>query len=132
MKHRVTLTITSLFSILLMTLHLSDDIVRGMEPGGLRNPGGVLILVVWLYGALVLPERRSGYIIGSLLASAVPDVHMRGLGLLGVAIADTSGVSFWVRTLSARRELQLFGHLLGARTLGSASGPADDSWGPRL
>ena len=37
MKHKVTLTIASLLSILLMTFHLSDDIVRGMEPGGLKN-----------------------------------------------------------------------------------------------
>jgi hypothetical protein len=34
MKHKVTLTITSLLSILFMAFHLTDDIVRGMEPGG--------------------------------------------------------------------------------------------------
>jgi hypothetical protein len=32
MTHKVTLTITSLLSILLMAFHLTDDIVRGIEP----------------------------------------------------------------------------------------------------
>jgi hypothetical protein len=45
MKRNVTLTITSLLSILLFTFHLSDDIVRGFEPGGFKNIGGVLTLV---------------------------------------------------------------------------------------
>jgi hypothetical protein len=49
-------------SILFMTFHLADDIVRGMEPGTLSNLIAVPILVVWLYGTLVLAERRSGYV----------------------------------------------------------------------
>jgi hypothetical protein len=57
MKHNVMLTITSLLSILFMTFHLSDDILRGMASVGVINPVAVLILVVWLYGTLVLAER---------------------------------------------------------------------------
>jgi hypothetical protein len=76
MNPNVMLTITSLLSVLLFTVHLTDDIVRGMEPGGVQNLiGGSLIMVVWLYGALVLGQRRSGYIImllGALLSFAVP------------------------------------------------------------
>ena len=60
MKHNVVLTIASLLSILFMTLHLTDDIVRGMEPGTLSDLIAVPILAVWLYGTLVLAERRSG------------------------------------------------------------------------
>ena len=89
MNRSVLLTITSLLSILLMTFHLSDDIVRGFEPGGIRNVTGVLMLVVWLYGTTVLAGRRSGYIIillGSILGSGVPVVHMIGKGLVGVAV----------------------------------------------
>jgi hypothetical protein len=37
MKHNIMLTITSLLSILLMTLHLADDIVRGMEGEGFQT-----------------------------------------------------------------------------------------------
>ena len=58
MKHKITLTITSLLSILLFASHWADEVARGMEPGGLSSLGGILILVVWLYGTLVLAEGR--------------------------------------------------------------------------
>ena len=35
MKPNVMLTIASMLSILFMTFHMTDDIVRGMEPGTL-------------------------------------------------------------------------------------------------
>ena len=50
MKQNVTLTIASLLSILFMTFHLGDDIVRGMETGTLSNLIALPILVVWMYG----------------------------------------------------------------------------------
>jgi hypothetical protein len=96
MTNSVMLTITSLLLVLLLTFHLADDIRRGFEPGGLSNlVGGVLITVVWLYGILVLAERRSGYIIMfllSLFSLVVPYVHMKGRGV-GVTsrIANSSG-----------------------------------------
>src|SRR2546430_848636 len=84
MKNSVMLTITSLLLVLFLTFHLADDIRHGFEPGGLSNlVGGVLITVVWLFGTLVLFERRSGYIImllGSLFSLVVPYVHMKGEG----------------------------------------------------
>ena len=124
MKHSVMLTVASLLSILFFTLHLADDIVRGMEPGGLSNLiGGVLISVVWLYAALVLAERRSGYIIlllGSLLSLAVPVIHMRGKGV-GVAsgIANSCGGFFFVWTLIALGVTALFSVILSAHGLWS-------------
>ena len=63
MKQNLLLTITSMLSILFMTFHLTDDIVRGMEPGGLSSLTAVPILVVLLYGTLVLAGRRSGYVV---------------------------------------------------------------------
>jgi hypothetical protein len=124
MKHSVMLTITSLLSILFFTFDLTDDIVRGWEPGGLSNlVGGSLIMVVWLYGALVLAERRSGYIIlllGSLLSLAVPVLHMKGKGV-GVAsgIANSSGGFFFIWTLIALGVIGLFSVILSARGLWS-------------
>ena len=124
MKHSVMLTIASLLSILFLTLHLTDDIVRGMEPGGLANLiGGVLISVVWLYGALVLAERRTGYLIhllGSLLGLGVPIIHMRGKGV-GVAsgIANSSGGFRFVWTLLAIGVTALFSVIVSARGLWS-------------
>jgi hypothetical protein len=97
MKQSVTLTITSLLSILLFTFHLTDDIVRGIEPGTLSNLIAVPIFVVWMYGTLVLAQKRSGYVImllASLLALAVPVLHMRGKGVgVGSGIANSSGAS---------------------------------------
>jgi hypothetical protein len=37
MRHNVMLTIASLLSILFFTFHLTDDIVRGFEKGGVSN-----------------------------------------------------------------------------------------------
>ena len=122
MKHKVTLTVSSLLSILFMALHLSDDIVRGIETGGISTLGGVLILVVWLYGTLVLAERRSGYIIvllGSIGGAAVPLIHMMGAGLVGGRIANSSGVFFWVWTLIALNVTAIFSVILSARGLWS-------------
>ena len=116
------LTITSLLSILFFTFHLTDDIVRGFEPGGFKNLSGVLTLVVWLCGTLLLAGRRSGYIIillGSLLASLMPVAHMRGAGLVGGRIANSSGIFFWVWTLIALGVTALFSVILSARGLWS-------------
>ncbi len=120
MKHNLLLTISSLLSILLFTFHFADDIVRGFEPGGVRNVIGVFIVVVWLYGTLVLAERRSGYIImllGSLGGSGVPVVHMMGAGLVGGRIADSGGIFFWVWTLIALQVIAIFSFILSARSL---------------
>jgi hypothetical protein len=122
MPHKVTFTITSLLSVLLLSLHLTDDIVRGMEPGQISTLIGVLILVLWLYGTLVLAERRLGYVIvllGSLLASGVPVIHMRGAGLVGGRIANSSGVFFWVWTLIALGVTAILTAILSARALWS-------------
>ena len=123
MKHSVMLTIASLLSILFFTFHLADDIVRGFEKGGAYNLTAVPIFVVWLYGTLVLAERRSGYVIvllGSLLSLAVPVLHMKGKGV-GVAsgIANSSGGFFFIWTLIALGVTALFSVILSARGLWS-------------
>jgi len=119
MKPNVMLVIASLLSVILMTLHTTDDIVRGMEPGTLFDLIIVPILAVWLYGALVLSERRSGYIIvlvASLLGLLVPIIHMKGAGV-GGAIAKSSGGFFFICTLIALGVTSLFSVMLSARAL---------------
>jgi hypothetical protein len=118
------LTITSLLSLLFLTFHLADDIVRGFEPGGLSNLiMTVLISVVWLYGTLVLFERRSGYVIMlllSLFSLVVPYIHMSGKGV-GVAsrLANSSGHFFFVWTLLAIGVTGLFSAILSTHGLWS-------------
>src|SRR4029453_11500141 len=118
MKQSSVLTIASLLSILLGTFHLADDIDRGMSPGGLLNFVAVVIWVVWLYGTLVLAERRSGYIIIlvlSLLLMGVPVIHMRGVGI-GFGTTRSGGV-FFIWTLLAMGVTALFSVILSARGL---------------
>jgi hypothetical protein len=123
MKQNLFLTITSLLSVIFMTFHLADDIVRGMEPGGLSSLILVPIVVVLLYGTVVLGEGRSGYVIilvVSLLLLVVPVVHMKGKGV-GVAsgIANSSGGFFFVWTLIALGVTALISVILSVRGLSS-------------
>ena len=117
------LTITSLLLILLLTFHLADDIVRGFEKGGLANLTAVPIVVVWLYAALMLTGRRSGYIITlllSLFGLVVPCVHMKGRGVgINSSIWHTSGAFFFVWTLIAIAVTGLFSIVLSVRGLWS-------------
>lgn len=103
MKDHVTLTITSLLSILLFSLHWADEVARGLESGTVSSAGGLLILAVWLSATLVFAERRLGLIIillGSILASGVPILHMQGRGLvLGrYGTTNANAMFFWVWT----------------------------------
>ncbi|HKA20685.1 MAG TPA: hypothetical protein VKN18_20550 [Blastocatellia bacterium] len=121
MKQSFMLTIASLLSILFFTFHLADDIVRGMEPGTLTNLTAVPIFVLWLYGTLVLAERRSGYIItllGGLFSLVVPLAHMRGNGV-GVTsrLANSNGHFFFVWTMIAIGVTGLFSVILAVRGL---------------
>ncbi len=118
MKHNVPLITASLLSILLMTFHLTDDSVRGMEPGNASNLIAVPILVIWLYATLAMIEKRSGYVIilvGSLLGLLVPVIHMKGAGV--GAIAKSSGAFFFIWTLLALGVTALFSVILSARGL---------------
>ena len=102
MNQNRTLTICSLLSILLLTLHLTDDIVRGMEKAEPSNLIAVPFLAVLLYGTLVLAERRSGHVIMllvGLLAAGMPYLHMRGARY--AEIASSGGGFFFVWTLLA-------------------------------
>src|SRR5215469_3500282 len=119
MKPKVMLIISSLLSILFITLHMTDDIVRGMEPGTLFDLIVVPILAVWLYGTLVLAERRSGYaiiLLGSLLGLLVPVIHRKGAGV-GGTLAKSSGAFFFIWMLIALGVTALFSVILSARGL---------------
>jgi len=63
MKQTTMLTTASLLTTLLMTFHLTGDILFKMAPAGLSNLFAVFIWVVLLCGTLLLAGRRSGYII---------------------------------------------------------------------
>jgi hypothetical protein len=119
MKPDNTLTITSLLAIVLTTFHLTDDVVRGFEPGGLKNLTGIAILAAWLAATLLLVGRRSGYIVlllGSLLAIGIPILHLSGKGV-GGAIAASPGGYFFIWTLFALGVTGALSLILSARGL---------------
>jgi len=121
MKQSVMLTISSLLSILFITFHLADDILFGMAPPRFESLFAVLVLVIWLYGALVLTERRAGYIIillGSLLGLLVPVLHMKGAhGVLGGDIGKSTQAFFFIWTMLALSVTAMFSALLSAYAL---------------
>src|SRR5215467_7238101 len=117
MKHNTMLTVASLLSLLLLTLHITDDIVRGISKAEPSNTA-LLVLVVFLYGTLVLGERRSGHVIMllvGLFAAGMPVIHMRGAHY--AEIARSSGGFFFVWTLWALGGLGGLTFILSARAL---------------
>ena len=123
MKPNVLLVVTSLVSILLMSIHIAEDIVLGFAGGGLTNLIGIGILVVYLCGTLLWSDRRWGLtivLIGSLLALAIPVIHMMGAG---VGVKRSAGAYFFVWTLYALGVTGTFGIILSARALWSTLSP---------
>jgi hypothetical protein len=119
MKENAILVVTSLLSVLLLTLHITDDIVRGISNAEPSNIA-LLVLAGFLYGTLVLSERRSGHVIMLLvgvLAAAMPVMHMRGEHY--PEIARSPGGFFFVWTLWALGGLGGLTFILSARGLWS-------------
>ena len=120
MKRSVTLTITSLLSIIFFSLHWADEVARGLEPGTISASPGLLILAVWLSATLVFGESRFGLIlmlVGAILASGVPILHMTGRGLVLGRYGNTSHLFFWVWTNIALGASGMLSVVLAAREL---------------
>ena len=84
MKNDRLLVISSLVSILLITLHLTGDVLRA-RPGNPETGGSTLVVVpllaLWLYATLVFPHRRFSQLLLLLLALAaigMPVIHAMG------------------------------------------------------
>jgi hypothetical protein len=117
MKSSVMLTVTSLISILLLSLHISEDIVLGFAPGGLTNLYGIAVLVVYLCATLLWSDRRWGLVIvliGSVIALGMPVIHMTGAG---VGVKRSAGAFFFIWTLYALGVTGTFGVILSAHAL---------------
>jgi hypothetical protein len=101
MKGSTVLVAASLVSILLLTLHITDDIVRGISKAE-SSKIALAVLVVFLYGTLALGKRRAGQVIMFLVgvfAAAMPIIHMGGSRY--PEIARSPGGFFFVWTLWA-------------------------------
>lgn len=104
MKRNVTLSVTSLLSVVLFSLHWADEIARGLEPGTIDAVGGFAILAVWLSAIFAFQHRLVGRILillGAILASGVPILHMTGKGWVLGRYATNANLLFWVWTMVA-------------------------------
>ena len=120
MKHNTVLIVLSLLNALFFGLHLTGDIVFGMEKGGREILVGVLILAVYLYGAVGLPERLAGYIIlllGGLASAALPVLHTGRP--LGERFAQLPGGFLFIWTLLTTGATGLVAFVLSVQAIWS-------------
>jgi hypothetical protein len=124
LKQHALLKTASLLSIFLMTLHFAADTVRARI--GTAEAGGIMvvalpILAIWLYGTVMLDEKRSGQVImliGSLLAIMMPAMHVSGPDGPFTGTLTRSGDPYlFVWTLQAIGVTGIFSLILAAQGL---------------
>jgi hypothetical protein len=100
MKLNDLLSVTSILSVLLLALHISQDIVFGFDRAGLNHLVGVAILLVIVCGAVLLRERLLGEVImllGGVMAAGMLPLHMRNG--LHPEFLEKSGALLFIWTL---------------------------------
>jgi hypothetical protein len=98
MKPGVLLTGTTMLTGLCLTLHVADDIARGMDTIGLHTLTAILVFGLWLYGALVLSGRLWGYILQLLLSIVglgVVIIHLKGAHIGQIAVSNGGVLFVW-------------------------------------
>jgi hypothetical protein len=113
MKPNLALASASLLSLLLLTIHLTHDVILQAE-GAVKYPIPVLVFALWLYGTLMLSDRVWGYVImllGGLFGAAMIMVHSPDL------VVGKSGGFFFVWTLFALSSTGWVTMILSARGL---------------
>jgi hypothetical protein len=79
-KQHDLLSVTSILSVLLLALHISQDIVFGFDRAGLNHLVGVAMLLVIACGAVLWRDRLPGKVImllGGVMAAGMLPLHMR-------------------------------------------------------
>jgi len=117
-KQNDLLSATTIFSVILLALHISQDIVFGFDRGGLNQLVGVAILFVVLCGAVLLRERASGKVImlfGGVMAVAMMPLHMRNG--LRPEFLEKSGALLFVWTLYVLGVTGMFSIVLAVQAL---------------
>jgi hypothetical protein len=118
MKQNRLLAGMTLASVVLLALHISQDIVFGFDRAGLNHLVGVGILLVITCGAVLLPHRRLGQIImllGGIVAAGMLPLHMRN-GLRPEFLAKTGALLF-IWTLYVLGVMGFLSIILAARAL---------------
>ena len=128
MKPRVLLIGTTLLTALFLTLHVADDIARGIDTIGLHTLTPMFVLGFWLYGTLVLSGRRSGYILQlllSILGLGVVIIHLKGAHIGQVAVSSGGVLFVWTLfVIGTTSFMSMFLCLRGLLTLRKGQPPS--------
>ena len=125
MKRNTMLTITSLLSIFLLSLHLTQDALRekpGTWPAGPGNLVVILILLAYLCGTVLLAGRRSGYaimLLGAIFAAGMPVLHLTAPRF---GLVPRPGAFLFMWTLIALGVTGAFSAILSVRELLRSAG----------
>jgi hypothetical protein len=122
-KQNDLLSATSVLSVLLLSLHISQDIVFGFDRAGLNHLVGVGILLVVICGALLLRDRPSGAVImllGGVLAAGMLPLHMRNG--LRPEFLEKSGALLFIWTLYVLGVTGAFSVILAIQVLRARRG----------
>ncbi len=90
---------TTLITALFLTIHVADDIARGIDTIGLHSLIAMLVLGLWLFGTLVLSGRLWGYVLQLLLALlglGVVFIHLKGTHMSQIAVSSGGVLFVWV------------------------------------
>ena len=116
-QNRLLIGIT-LASVVLLALHISQDIIFGFDRAGLNHLVGVVILLVITCGALLLPHRRLGQVImllGGVMAAGMLPLHMRNG--LRPEFLEKSGALLFIWTVYVLGVMGFFSIILAVRAL---------------
>src|SRR5260221_509538 len=116
------LTVTSLLSLIFLTLHVSDDIARGISSLNFASMIAVLVVAMLLYATLTGEGRRAGAVSGFLIglfALGMPALHFRGARCGAPTIAR--GPLAAVPALARRGRRFALPRALAARRVGAAA-----------
>ena len=102
MDRNLLLTVISLILLVLLTLHVTDDVVHGLDTVSPWTMIGIAVAGGLLYVTLTLRRRLAGHIVMLLIAIfavGMPAIHFRGAGIQ--EIARSAGGFFFIWTLWA-------------------------------
>ncbi len=98
MDRKNLLTATSLISILLLTLHFTDDMVHGLDTPGPASLIGIAIVVIFSIGPLLLRTNLAGRILillGAIGAVGMPILHFQGRSFPEIVRGSGGFFFFW-------------------------------------
>ena len=126
MKANDLLTVTSVVSIVMLSVHVADDIAHGFDTAGLVNFIGIVALAGLFYATLIFRDRLAGRIVMllvALFALGMPVIHLRSAHINETAQA--SGGMFFIWTLWALGITGILGLILTVQELQSRSSSAE-------